>query len=73
MRGDPALLLQPQERRVDGALVQPEHVFAHLSMRRATPNPCRGPIACSVLQDHQVERALQHVGLAHSFGHCKEA
>ena len=34
------------------------------SMRRAMPYPCIGPIASSVLQHHQIERALQNVRLA---------
>ena len=67
-RRDPALMLKPHERRVDGALVQLQGVVADLLDAAGDAVSVQRPHAVERLQHHQIERALQHVDSSRAAG-----
>src|ERR1700721_694420 len=77
LRGDPSLLLQPQQRRVYRSFVQIEDTVAYLLDPPGNSESVQRPQRVERLQHHQVQRSLQHFRFAfahllRSFGHCIE-
>src|SRR5437016_1855498 len=60
LRRDPALLQQPQQRRVHRTLVQLQHIAANLLDPPSNPETMLRPQRLQRLQNHQVERPLQY-------------
>src|SRR5918995_3574817 len=65
---NPALLLQPQKRGVDGAFVEPEDLATYLLDPPGDAEPVHRSERMQGLQDHQVQRALQHFRLLRIHG-----
>ena len=65
---DPAFLLEAEQRRIDGALIEASAPAAACSMRRAMPKPCSGPMLASVLRTirSSVPYGTCGVGRAHA-------
>ena len=65
---DPALLLQPQQRGIHCAFIQLQHILAYLLDASRDSKPVLWAECVEGLKNHQVESALQNLGL---FGHIR--
>src|SRR5450631_1801624 len=76
-RSDPALLLQAEQRRVNGSLIQLQNVVAQLLDAARNTEAVQPPQGVQGFEHHQVESTLQYFCflVAHgcSFGYTKEA
>ena len=76
---DPVLVLETQERGVDGSFVEGKDVFTQLLDAAGDAEAMLGTEGVEGLEDHEIEGALQNFGFirffgahGYSFGHCKE-
>src|SRR5215469_16667536 len=61
-RLDPAALLEPEQRGVDGALVHLEEIAADLFEPPGDPEAVQRPEDIEGFEDHEIERSLEYLG-----------
>src|SRR6266536_1977583 len=68
---DPTAVLEAQERRIECSLIEVECTFGDLLDPLGEAKSVLGPHGLEGSQDHQVQSALQNLGLVLSFRHAK--